>query len=238
MRALITTLVLALALPVFGQTAPAPTPGSPEAKAKAREWFHSGGQHYDLGEFAEALHDFKEAYRNYEEPTFLFNIGQCHRQLGQKEQAVRFFRVYLSKVPNASNKVEVKEMINKLETALAQERALVTGKPQGTLSPPESPTETKPETTPEAKPETTTEKPPEVAVVASPAPQPSVAATTTTTVEKSPSERPTPVYKKWWLWTAVAAVVVVGVGIGLGVGLSSSNNTPSAKTDFGTYKPF
>ena len=45
-----------------------------------------------------------------------------------------------------------------------------------------------------------------------------------------------PVYKQWWLWTAVAVVVVAGVGIGLSIGLAPK--TPSANTDFGTYKPF
>ncbi len=56
-------------------------------------------------------------------------------------------------------------------------------------------------------------------------------------VEKPPPAEK-PVYKKWWLWTAAAVVVVAGVGIGLSVGLSSSNNSLSAKTDLGTYKPF
>jgi hypothetical protein len=45
-----------------------------------------------------------------------------------------------------------------------------------------------------------------------------------------------PLYKQWWLWTAAAVVLVAGVGIGLSVGLQPK--TPSANTDFGTYKPF
>src|SRR4051812_18849462 len=118
MKALFAVLLLAAAAPVWAQA-----PGSPEAKEKARAFFRTGTQHYDLGEFPEALTDFKEAYRFYEEPIFLFNIGQCHRQMGQKEQAIRFFRVYLSKSPNAPNKTDVKDMIGKLDLALQQERA-------------------------------------------------------------------------------------------------------------------
>jgi outer membrane protein assembly factor BamD (BamD/ComL family) len=207
--------------PAWGQVT-----NSPEGKAKAREIFRTATQHYDLGEFEEALRDFKEAYRHYEEPIFLFNVGQCHRQLGQKSEAVRFFKTYLAKSPNAPNKNEVMAMINKLEDALEQEHALQSGRPTGTLAPPESRLESKPPSTsqPESKPEPQ-----------QPTPAQTSTATQTQVVEKKPE---TPVYKKWWLWTAVGAVVVVGVGIGLGVGLSSSNDTPSQTTTFGTYKPF
>jgi tetratricopeptide (TPR) repeat protein len=224
MRAL--AVVLLLAAPALAQT-----PGSAEAKAKAKDHYRSGGSHYDLGEFADALNEFKEAYRLYEEPTFLFNIGQCHRQLGQKEPAIRFFKVYLSKSPNAPNKADVRDMISKLEVALAEERKSQSGKPQGTIEPPDSHvTEPKPEAKPEPKPEVAPEAKPEPKPEVKPEvkPQPVV-------VEKAPEK---PVYKKWWLWTAVGVVVAVGVGVGLGVGLSSSNDTPTAKTDLGTYKPF
>ena len=104
-----------------------------EDKEQARAFFRTATQHYDLSEFAEALHDFKEAYRNFEDPSFLFNIAQCHRNLGQKEPAVRFFKVYLSKVPDAPNKAEVRDLIAKLELALADERKTQTAPPQGTL---------------------------------------------------------------------------------------------------------
>ncbi len=61
-------------------------------KAAAREAYRSGVHHYDFGEYAEALADFKTAYQRYEDPSFLFNIAQCHRQLNQSEEAVRVYR--------------------------------------------------------------------------------------------------------------------------------------------------
>jgi tetratricopeptide (TPR) repeat protein len=183
-------------------------------KDQARAFFRSATQHYDLSEFAEALHDFKEAYRNYEEPTFLFNIAQCHRLLGQKEPAVRFYKVYLSKVPNAVNKAEVRDLIAKLELAIADERKAQATPPHGTIQSKLPP--------PEPSPMPVASPAPSLAVVVAPAPSPAPKA------DK-------PVYKKWWLWTAVVVVVGAGVGIGLGLGLSQP---PSAHTDFGTYKPF
>jgi tetratricopeptide (TPR) repeat protein len=63
-----------------------------EDRERARQLYREATQHYDLGEYRDALASFREAYRNFEDPSLLFNIGQCYRQLGDKEQAVRFYR--------------------------------------------------------------------------------------------------------------------------------------------------
>jgi tetratricopeptide (TPR) repeat protein len=203
-------------------------PAHADNKTIARERYRTATQHYDLGEYREALVDFKEAYRNYEEPSFLFNIGQCHRQLGEKELALRFFRTYLGKVPNAVNREEVRDMMTKLEASLQQERAASTAPPQGTIAPETSPTEPKEPTTPPAATVTPTPEPP----------PPTATPAVTLTQPAPPPPARTPVYKKWWLWTAVA-VVAVGVGVGLGVGLTqSAPAAPGAATEFGTFRPF
>ena len=43
----------------------------PKQEAKAR--YTTGQSHYNLNEFQEALQDFKEAYRLFPDPVFLFN---------------------------------------------------------------------------------------------------------------------------------------------------------------------
>jgi Tetratricopeptide repeat len=48
-------------------------------------------------------------------PAFLFNIAQCHRQLGNKQEAIKFYRSYLRKVPDAPNAEEVRKLIASLE---------------------------------------------------------------------------------------------------------------------------
>src|SRR5262245_26223280 len=78
---------------------------------KARAAFRLGSQHYVLGEYREALVAFKEAYRNYEDPSFLFNIAQCERQLDQRADAIRAYRMYLVASPNAVNREEVRGLI-------------------------------------------------------------------------------------------------------------------------------
>ncbi len=51
--------------------------------AQIRELFKKGTSHFNLGEYRQALADFKAAYRLHEDPNFLFNIAQCHRLLGE-----------------------------------------------------------------------------------------------------------------------------------------------------------
>jgi tetratricopeptide (TPR) repeat protein len=89
---------------------------------KAKAEYAEAVRRYDLNEFRAALLHFKQAYLEYEEPSFLFNIAQCHRQLGDKQQAVLFYRSYLRKVPDAPNADEVHRLISSLEAASAQEQ--------------------------------------------------------------------------------------------------------------------
>src|SRR5512143_3705253 len=77
-----------------------------EDKAAARAAYAEGTKYYDLNQFEPALKAFEKAYWNYEEPAFLFNIAQCYRQLDRKPEAVKFYRSFLRKVPEAPNRVE------------------------------------------------------------------------------------------------------------------------------------
>lgn len=161
-----------------------------ENKARARELYRQGTQHYKLGEYQDALTAFKEAYRNYEEPSFLFNIAQCHRQLGRKQDAVRFFRTYLDDVPNAPNRAEVEQILASLETSIEEDQTKAAARQAAApVAPKPAPSQTR-----------TPAPPSQVLVTAAPARQ--------------------PVYKKWWLWTAVGGAVAVGLGVGLGVALA------------------
>jgi tetratricopeptide (TPR) repeat protein len=167
-------------------------------KEGARAAYRIGMQHYNLAEYNEALRSFKEAYRQFEDPTFLFNIGQCHRQLGDRQQALTFFRTYLREVPDAANREDVKRLVATLEQQIADEQKSRSVPPQGTLTP--------------------------AAVAPSPqltAPTPSPAAAAPQ-VAAAPTPRPAPVYKKWWLWTAVGVVVAGAVVAGAVVGTQSA----------------
>ncbi len=92
-----------------------------EAQARAR--FSEGNLAYDLAEFQQALDAYSEAYRLVPLPGFLFNIAQCHRQLGNVERAAFFYRRYLAlsetEPPNAGL---VNELIAEMDEAARREK--------------------------------------------------------------------------------------------------------------------
>jgi tetratricopeptide (TPR) repeat protein len=122
------TLMLAIVLMVVTTVAHA------EDRERACAQFRAGAQHYKLGEYPEALAAFKEAYRNFEDPTILFNVAQCHRLMNAKADALRAYRTYLSEVPQASNRDEVKRLIASLEEALQKEKETESKPPTEVLS--------------------------------------------------------------------------------------------------------
>src|SRR5262245_6983877 len=111
-------------------------------RAKAREAFRLGRQHYALREYKEALTAFQEAYRNYEDPSFLFNIAQCERQLDHRAEAIRAYRMYLVNASDAGNREEVRQIIAKLEHDLEAERSAQAAKAASppAVTPPPTPT--------------------------------------------------------------------------------------------------
>ncbi len=62
----------------------------------ARRKFAVAQKAYNVGDFEVALTAYSEAYQLKPLPGFLFNIAQCHRQLGHYERAAFFYKRYLS----------------------------------------------------------------------------------------------------------------------------------------------
>lgn len=201
MRARISLLIVALLI----MSAPA----SAKGKLEAKEAFKRALQYYNLSDFKSALQGFKEAYLDYPDPSFLFNIGQCQRQLGDKSEALLSYKAYLREAKAAPNRAEVATLVQNLEQSIRDDEAARKAQAEAALHP--APT-TAPEPTP---------------VVTAPA------ASLTATPAPTPADKP--VYKKWWLWTTVAVVVGVGVGLGVGLGLSSTHY-PSASPSDGTIR--
>jgi tetratricopeptide (TPR) repeat protein len=195
-----------------------------KSKVEARAAFKVATQHFNLGEYKEALESFKEAYRNYEDAVFLFNIAQCQRMLGNKQDAVRGYRTFLRESPEAPNRAEVEQLIASLETAIREDNNAKNRSPTGTIESGE---------VRGSEPATT------ATATATPTPATTSEPATTTqpqlTATSAPPSESTPVYKKWWLWTIVGGAVAVGLGVGLGVGLSQNSvNYPNAMTTAGT----
>ena len=99
-----------------------------DAKQEAKKHFRLAEQHYKLGRFGDALREYSTAYELAPLAGFLFNIGQCHRLLGNHERAVFFYEGYLREKPNARNRNAVLKLIaeskKKLDKELAEQKRL------------------------------------------------------------------------------------------------------------------
>ena len=94
-----------------------------DERAVARKAYREASAQYDLANYAEALRLFKKAYLSFEDPSFLYNMAQCERQLQHKQEAVTLYRSFLRNVPTAPNRADVEATIGRLEHELADEAA-------------------------------------------------------------------------------------------------------------------
>jgi tetratricopeptide (TPR) repeat protein len=85
------------------------------AMRAAKRHYDRGEKLFALGKFDEALDEYQKAFDAKPLPGFLFNIGQCYRNLGDYDQAIFSFKKYLKLDPNAPNKEKVDKLIEDLE---------------------------------------------------------------------------------------------------------------------------
>jgi len=90
-------------------------PADPAKKEQVKKLFEEGMIQYDLGKYEAAIGKFEKAYEVIPDPAFLFNIAQAHRMAGHVADALRTYKTFLRKVPNAANKKEVTAFIATLE---------------------------------------------------------------------------------------------------------------------------
>jgi tetratricopeptide (TPR) repeat protein len=90
-------------------------------RGSARDHFMKGSKAFDLGAFDEAITEYSLAYRLREDPALLYNLAQAHRLAGHAAEALRFYKVFLSRLPNAPNRAEVELKIRELQKVLDQQ---------------------------------------------------------------------------------------------------------------------
>ena len=110
------SVVLVVLVVSLGSVSPALAQDDAEA---AKAHYSKGTRLYEVGDYRQALDEFKAAHLTKPDPAFLYNIAQCHRQLGDLEQAATPYKRYLTTSPNAANHAEVEKRVAEIEADLA-----------------------------------------------------------------------------------------------------------------------
>jgi len=107
-----------------------------QEKQRGKAIWNEGNTLYNLGEFAEAIKKYEEAYRINPNPNILYNLGQAHRQKKDYEAAIFNFRAYLRLKPNAPNQTVVLDLIKELEELVDKQKTSEQKPPVNVETPP------------------------------------------------------------------------------------------------------
>ena len=212
------------------------------ATNQARQHFTRGKELFASGEYRGAIAEFAAADKLAPSPLLEFNIALCHERLGERTEAVRRFKLYLERVPNAENRTAVEAKIGKLEAELkseAQSKAAPAPAPPLVPPPVGDQAAPGPAAPPATAPPSTGDKdldraasidigklrserraagdqPPPGSRAAGPPPSapPSGRGQPAPRAPRDEGEKKsTPVYKKWWFWVAAAVGAVILVSL-------------------------
>jgi tetratricopeptide (TPR) repeat protein len=85
-----------LFLSLLALAAPALADQRKPRNSEAQRFLAEGNRLYRVRDFAPAIEKYREGARLEDAPVFWYNLGQSHRQLAQYEEAIWFYRRYLS----------------------------------------------------------------------------------------------------------------------------------------------
>jgi hypothetical protein len=244
-RALPLLIAVLLSAPAL-YAQPKPSGPSKVDREKARVLFDEAEAYYNVGEWAQALESYKQAYLLSREPALLFNMAQCYRQLGKNEEAIRTYKNFLKEVPDTPLKPKVDALITELEALVAKSKAALTTPPtepikSGANTPPSAdPKATEPKVTepktaePKATEPAADPKATEPKVTEPKTAEPTPASLAVTPGGGGPAEPVTPKKSKTLLFVGIGGGVLGAIV--LGVALSAGE--PEPRTDLGTFRPF
>src|SRR5207247_7000191 len=119
-RTVVLLTVLTMAVTVAPRTFAAPAAAADRTETeKAREHFKNGEALFKLERYKEALAEYEQGYLAKSDASFLYNIAQCHRLMGNKPAALRFYKRFLKEGTRIPNREMVEQHIRDLEKAIA-----------------------------------------------------------------------------------------------------------------------
>ena len=125
----------------------------------AKKHYELGAQLYKTSDYTRALKEFQRAYELSKKPGLLFNLARCHEVLANVKQAMDYYRLYLEKVPGASNRALVDTRLRNLKGRLKEREARRTPRPVEPRPAPVKPASVKPASEPASAPTPVSEGP-------------------------------------------------------------------------------
>jgi tetratricopeptide (TPR) repeat protein len=202
------------------------------------------------GKCRQAVAELDKALAILRDPALLFNRAECHRKLGDTDEALDDYRQFLSDLPKAPNRAEVERRIAELSgksggagaPVPTSERAVrVAGPAPTAVAPrteaPSSPAPRSPTETAIAPREVVAPPPAAVAEQSTPdsAPNPALVLTAPADTSSSSSQAADGgITTRPWFWITIAAVAVAA-GVGTFV-LLSRDSTSVPSSALGNYK--
>jgi hypothetical protein len=117
---LATVLSCCIGASALGAPALAHADSPPGDTTHAVQLNETGSELYAAGNYPAALHAFQRAYALIAEPNLLFNIAGCHERLGQRRQAIEYYRWFLdSPSGNPEGRRRAIEALSRLDSAPA-----------------------------------------------------------------------------------------------------------------------
>jgi tetratricopeptide (TPR) repeat protein len=202
-----------LAAPALAQEAP-----SSDAQQEARQLATRARRDYDAHRYAAALRHYERAYELYAAPGLLFNLGQCHRELGHHELAIDHFERYLAARPDAPNRGIVRDLIEESRRAIAPtQTAAAIAEAERARRELREAQESGAVAVAEAQAELDAA---EAALAEARAREEALRAA----IVEAPREPE--VYETWWFWTVIVGVAALVAG-GVAIGVVVSQQEPS-----------
>ncbi|MCP4606828.1 MAG: tetratricopeptide repeat protein [Proteobacteria bacterium] len=85
-----------------------------EQREEAKGYFISGSESFEVGNYRKAIDQFRKAFEIVRSPEILYNIGRCHEELGEAEEAIYQYEMYLRFYPTDEDAENVRHRISVL----------------------------------------------------------------------------------------------------------------------------
>ncbi len=127
---LFVALVAALALTCLS---PRSAAAQEDPRASARIHYQAGQKAYAAGDYRLAIREFASAEQLAPSGYNDYNLGLCYDKIGEADPAVRYYRSYLDRVPDAKNRAAVEASISRLDAAMSSAQTKEQAKEQARL---------------------------------------------------------------------------------------------------------